>query len=137
MVLVFLLVNKSCRNIENVSLNKETYLNAFQKRPPRITSGGSGIYCCVPQHGSASYGKHKQKPGIGFFKFPENVALFKVWKKAIGQNRRKGGADTFEIKKTTSICEFHFQGKEIKVSLGVGHKTLVEGAVPSIFPSKR
>ena len=47
------------------------------------------------------------------------------------------GADTFEIKKTTSICEFHFQAKEIKVSLGVGRKTLVEGAVPSIFPSKR
>ena len=68
---------------------------------------------------------------------PENVTLFKVWKKTIGQYRRKGGADTFEIKKTTHICEFHFQAKEIKVSLGVGRKTLVEGAVPSVFPSKR
>ena len=123
--------------MENVAENEETYLNSSQKRPPRITGGGSGIYCCVPQCGSASYDKHKQKSGIGFFKFPENVALFKVWKKTIGQYRRKGGADTFEIKKTTRICEFHFQAKEIKVSLGVGRKTLVEGAVPSIFPSKR
>ena len=120
-----------------MALNEETYLDSSQKRPPRITSGGPGIYCCVPQCSSASYDKHKQKSGIGFFKFPENVALFKVWKKTIGQYRRKGGADTFEIKKTTRICEFHFQAKEIKVSLGVGRKTLVEGAVPSIFPSKR
>ena len=108
MVLVFLLVNKSCRNIENVSLNKETYLNAFQKRPPRITTGGSGIYCCIRQCGSASYDKHKQKSEIGFFKCPKNATLYKIWKKTIGQYRRKGGADTFEIKKTMHICEFHF-----------------------------
>ena len=76
--------------MENVAENEETYLNSSWKRPPRITSGGSGIYCCVPQCGSASYDKHKQKSGIGFFKFPENVALFSVWKKTIGQHRRKG-----------------------------------------------
>ena len=123
--------------MENVAENEETYLNSSQKRPPRITGGGSGIYCCVPQCGSASYDKHKQKSGIGFFKFPENVALFKVWKEAIGQYRRKGGAGTFEIKKTTRICKFHFQAKEIKVFLGVERKTLVEGAIPLIFLSKR
>ena len=53
--------------------------------------------------------KHKV---IGFFKFPENAAFFKSLKKTIGQYRTKGGADTFEIRKTLRICEFHFQAKE-------------------------
>ena len=39
--------------------------------------------------GSTSYHKHKQKLGIEFFKFPENVALFKVWGNTIGQYRRE------------------------------------------------
>ena len=85
--------------MENVAENEETYLSSSQKRPPRITRGVSGIYCCVPHCGSASFDKHKQKSGIGFFEFPEYVALFKVWKKTIGQYNMKGDADTFEIKK--------------------------------------
>ena len=137
MVLIFLLVSQSYKNMEDNALNEETYLNSSQKRPPRITSGESKIYCCVPQCGSVSYDKHKQKSGIEFFKFSENVTFFKTWKKSIGQYRRIGGIDTFEIKKTMRICEFHFQAKEIKVSLGVAHKTLVEEAVSSIFPSKK
>ena len=99
--------------MENVAENEETYLNS-QKRPPRITSGGSGIYCCVPQCGSASYDKLKQKSGIGFFKFPENVALFKVWKKTIGQYRRKGGADTFETRKQRVFVNFITRQKRLK-----------------------
>ena len=87
--------------MENVKENGETYLNSSQKRPPRITGGGSGIYCCVRQCGSSLYDKHKKNSGIGLFKFAENVALFKVWKKTIDQYTREGGADTFETKKTT------------------------------------
>ena len=41
---------------------------------------------------------------MGFFKFHENVALFKT----IDQFRRKEGADTFEITKITRVCKFHF-----------------------------
>ena len=66
--------------MENVAENEETYLNSSQKRLPRITRGGSGIHCCVTRCGGASYDIHKQKSGIGFFKFPENVALSKIWK---------------------------------------------------------
>ena len=77
--MVFLLVNQSCRNMENVAENEETYLNSSQKRLPRITSGGSGIYCCVTRCAGASYDIHKQKSGIRFFKFPENVTLSKIW----------------------------------------------------------
>ena len=67
--------------MQNVAENEEIYLNSSKKSPPRITSGGSGVYCCVPQCGSASYDKHRQNSGIGFFKFLENVGLSKVWKK--------------------------------------------------------
>ena len=91
-----------------------------------------GIYCCVPQCGSALKDKHKQKSGISW-----KCSPFQSLKKTIGQYRRKGYTDTFKIKKTTHICEFNFQAKEIKVSLGVGRKTLFEGADPSIFPCKR
>ena len=73
-------------------------------------------------------------------KFTENASLSKVGKKTIAQYRRKGeggGTDTLEINRTTRICEFNIQAIEIKVSLSVGRKTLFEGAVPSIFPSKR
>ena len=34
--------------MENIAENEETYLNP-QKRPPRITKGGSGIYYYVLQ----------------------------------------------------------------------------------------
>ena len=61
--------------MENVAENEETYLNSSQKRLPRITSGGSGIYCCVTRCAGASCDIHKQKSGIGFFKFPENVLV--------------------------------------------------------------
>ena len=50
--------------MENVAENEGTYSNASQKRPPRITSGGSGICCCIPQCDSASNNKHKQKSGV-------------------------------------------------------------------------
>ena len=49
--------------------------------PASVTSGGFGIYCCVPQCGGASYDKHKQKSGIAFFKSTENVAFFQSLKK--------------------------------------------------------
>ena len=40
--------------MENVPENGETYLNSLQKRPPRINSGSSGIYCYIPQCRSTS-----------------------------------------------------------------------------------
>ena len=61
--------------MESVAENEETYFNSSQKRPPRITSSGSGIYCCVPQCGRVLYDKYKQKSDIGLFNFQENVAF--------------------------------------------------------------
>ena len=68
--------------MESVAEKGETYMNSSQKRPPRVQR--SGIYRCLPQFGSPSYDKHKQKSGIGFFKFTENAAFSLVWKRAIG-----------------------------------------------------
>ena len=97
----------------------------------------------MSQSGSAPYGKHKQKLEIGFFKFPEVVALFKFWKVAIDNCSSDTfivlihGADIFEILKTMRICEFRIKVKEIKVSFGVGCKTQVEGFVPTIYALTR
>ena len=100
--------------MEKVSENKETYLSSSQKKIPRITIGGSGICCCVPHYGRTSYYKHKQKSGIGFFKFPENVALFKVLKKTIGQCRREGGSGTLKTRKQRVFVNFSSRQKRSK-----------------------
>ncbi|XP_065069725.1 uncharacterized protein LOC135694784 [Rhopilema esculentum] len=54
----------------------------------------------------------------------------------IKQFRRSGGADTFKVTSSTVVCEFHFKTSEIKVSSDCGKKSLVPGAVPTIFKFK-
>ena len=49
---------------------------------------------------------------------------------------RSGGADSFKVTSSTVICEFHFKTSEIKVSSGYGKKTLISGAVPTVFKFK-
>ena len=62
----------------------------------------------------------------------------KQWLSIFQTFRRKGGSDGFDPnKKSTVICEFHFKEGEIKKSLGTGRKTLVSGAVPSVFKFKQ
>ena len=34
------------------------------------------------------------------------------------------------------ICEFHFNPKQIRISLGIGRKTYLPGSVPSVFEYK-
>ena len=34
------------------------------------------------------------------------------------------------------VCEFHFNPKQIRVSLGIGRKTYLPGSVPSVFEFK-
>ena len=58
------------------------------------------------------------KTEIGFFKFPDEKkypVLRKKWISTIKQFRRKGSNDSFQIKSTTKVCEFHFKPEEIKV----------------------
>lgn len=90
--------------MENVVEKKESYLGCSYQR---IISVVSEIYCYLPQSGSVPCGKHNQKLGIGSFKFPEDIVLFKFWKVAFDQCSSDTfivlihGADIFEILKTT------------------------------------
>ena len=48
--------------------------------------------------------------------------------------RRKGSCDTFDPRnKMYYVCEFHFKAEDIKVSHGIGRKTILPGKLPSIF----
>ena len=116
------------------------YENSISKRPPEIDKGGRGTYCCVPKCGNSSYDRNMQPTKIGLFRFPNEKKRpdqRKLWVAALKRFRRKGGNDSFKIKESTRVCEFHFKPAEIRVSRGIGRKTYVKGAVPSIFKFKK
>ena len=115
----------------------EKYGSSSTSRPPKITGGGKVIYSCIPACTSAFYNNDHEKTGIGFFKFPKEKSIQNTWKRIIKQYRRKGIGDDFFITPSTVVCEFHFETKDIKVSLGRGKKTLKPGTLPSIFSFKR
>ena len=110
-----------------------SYVGSAKKRPKQADRGGRGTYCCVPECKSLSHDRARNKTGIGYFKLPtEDPKLWKEWANILKQIRK----DKFNITKTTVFCEFHFKQEEIKVSRGIGRKTLIRGAVPSIFTFK-
>ena len=116
-----------------------TYNNSSCKRPDEIESGGRGTYCCIPNCGNSQYDRYMQPTKIGLFRFPSEKKYpdwRKSWFLALKPFRRKGGSDSFTVKDSTRVCEFHFKQEEIRVSKGIGRKTLVPGAVPSIFEFK-
>ena len=112
------------------------YALSSKEKPKELDGGGSGVYCCIPLCKSATYDREKNKTGIGFFKFPKRPDINKKWSSIIKQYRRSGSNDSFKIKSTTVVCEFHFKQEEIKISAGIGRKTLIPGSVPSIFKFK-
>ena len=116
----------------------ECYPGTSRPRPRELKFGGRGQYCCVPLCKNARYDKNMTKTGIGLFKFPRNnPELMRKWIRVINNIRRRGGSDSFNTeKKETLICEFHFRPSEIVLKAGSSRKSLVEGAVPSIFNFK-
>ena len=117
---------------------EKTYPGTSQERPAEILRGGSGVYCCVPACGSATYNNLKEKSGIGMFKFPKDSQMRRKWINVISQYRRKVRNDNFNVNNKTVVCEFHFKINEIKVSLRMGRrKTLIAGVVSSIFTFKQ
>ena len=64
---------------------------------------------------------------------PKDPALHKKWLKVIKRYRRTGGDDKFSKIKKAMVCEFHFNPKQIQVSLGICRKTYLPGSVPSVF----
>ena len=116
--------------------SSETYSCSSATRPKPNEKGGYGMYCCIPNCKSRTYDSDMNKTGISFFTIPQEPGLNRQWKRIIGQYRRKGAGDNFEIKKSTVLCEFHFEAQDIKVSLGQGKKTLKANATPKVFSFK-
>ena len=53
--------------------------------------------------------------------------------------QRKGAGDNFSPNDESNkyfVCEHHFKAEEIRVSLGIGRKTLKPGVIPNIFNFK-
>lgn len=100
------------------------------QRPNKLLKAGRGIYCCIPNCGSAYYNNNNEKTGIGFFRFPSDQQQNQLWRRIVKLYRRRGKNDNFTINTNTRICEFHFKDDDIKVSMGIGRKTLVKNAVP-------
>ncbi|XP_066936169.1 uncharacterized protein [Clytia hemisphaerica] len=113
---------------EENTANEEKYFQSKKTRPAKNLSGGHGKYCCIPGCKSATADSKGNKTNISLFKIRQD------WVATISKFRRKGGKDNFDINhKNVRICEFHFDSQDIKVSLGIGRKTVKSGAIPTIF----
>ena len=113
---------------EKNAASEGKYFQSNKTRPAKNLSGGHGKYCCIPGCKSASQDSKRNKTNISFFKIRQD------WIATISKYRRKGGKDNFDINgKNVFICEFHFNSQDIKVSLGIGRKTVKPGAIPTIF----
>ena len=97
---------------------REFYPGTFTSRPRELTVVGSGDFCCIPLCKSSTLDRDRNKSGIGLFSFPSDPTIRKQWVKVISQFRRKGGNDSFSIKKSTKVCEFHFPINCIRISFG-------------------
>ena len=106
-------------------MSAEFYSNcSSKKRPEKYCSAGFGDYCCILKCKSDFYTKRdgkRVKAGISLFKFPKDNTEKKRWINIISMYPRKGAGDKED---------------EIRVSIGIGRKTLKPGAIPSIFHFK-
>ena len=73
---------------------------------------------------------------IALFKLGKDPPLRKKWLKVVKRYRRTGGADKFSKTKKAMVCEFHFNPKQIRVSLEIDRMTYLPGNVPSVFEFK-
>ena len=99
----------------------------------RTYAVGSEDFCCITLCKSSTLDRDHNKSGIGLFSFPSDPTIRKQWVKVISQFHQKGRNDSFSIKKSTKVCEFHFLINCIRISCGYGKKALVKGSIPSVF----
>ena len=120
-------------------MSAEFYSNCSRKKN---CSAGFGDYCCIPECKSAFYTKrdgNRVKTGISLFKFLKDNTEKRRQINIISMHWRKGAGDNFspyDESKKYFACEHHFKAGKIRVSLGIGRKTLKPGAIPSIFNFK-
>ena len=109
--------------------DQEIYQNSIKKRPQKNYRGGFGDYCCIPACQIAFYDANRVKTGIALFKLPKDPALRKKWLQVIKRYRRTGGADKFSKTKKVMVSEFHFNPKQIRVSLKLNLNPLIRNAL--------
>ena len=112
----------------NSSDGQETYEGTTKKRPRKLDTSGTGDYCCIPNCKSSTLDKNQEKTGIGFFTFPKDEALKRIWLQRLKTYRK----DKVVIKRNTKVCEFHFEISCIKF-YEKGKKTLKPGSIPTLF----
>ena len=78
---------------------EESSSTTSRKCPKKNLVGGFGNYCCVPDCKSAFYDKNREKTNISLLTIPKREDLRKKWLKVLKYVRRKGGADSFDVKK--------------------------------------
>ena len=76
------------------------------------------------------------KTGISLFRFPKDNTEKRRWINIISLHQRKGAGDNFrpyDESKRYFVCKHHFKADQIRVSVGIGWKTLKPGVIPCIF----
>ena len=116
--------------------DKEIHQNLSKKRPQKNCRGGFGVYCCISGCQSAFYDTNRVKTGIVLFKLSKDPVLCNKQLQVIKRYRRAGRADKFSETEKVMVCEFHFNPKQIRISLRKGRKTYLPGRVPSVFEFK-
>ena len=102
----------------------EIYQSSSKESPQKNDRGRFGDYCCILGCQSAFYDANRVKTGISLFKLPKDLALRKKWLQVLKRYGRTGGADTCSKTKKVMVYEFHFNSKQIRVSLGNRQKDI-------------
>ena len=117
---------------------KDIYQNSSKKHPQKNYRDGFGDYCCIPGCQSALYDANRVKIDIAIFELPKHPALRQKWLlrkllKDIGVLEEL--TDLVKTKKVM-VREFHFNPKQIPVSLGRYRKTYLPESATSVFEFK-
>ena len=115
---------------------EESLSTTSRKRPKKSLVGEFGNYCCVPGFKSAFNDKNREKTNTSLLTIPKREYLRKKWVNVLKHVRRKGGADSFDIKnpnKTIYVDEFHFKEEDLTTILGKGKRKVTAGRDPSMF----
>ena len=115
---------------------EESSSTTSRKRLKKNLVGRFGNYCYMPGCKSAFYNKNREKTKVSLFAIPEREDLRKKWLNVFKHVRRKGGADSFNVKnpnKRIYVFEFHFKDEDVRTTLDRGKNKVKTGRVPSIF----
>ena len=109
---------------------------SHEKRHEKNYRGGFGEYYCIPGCQSAFCDASRVKTGLHFLdcqKIQHCVRNGCMLLKDIGVLEQ---LINLVKQKKVMVCEFHFNPKQIRVSLGISREIYLPGSVPSVFEFK-